>query len=162
MQDYHQLDIWNRAMDYAVAVYEFIPSLPEQEKYNLASQLRRAVTSAPLNIAEGCGAASKGASPWLDGRATMPGRQAKDLFRRILPESQWEQFGATETLVIKHCEPPIRDRLNQEGLTAERDHSIECSAEFLQCALNGSGFGDITGATRMLQMLYLWAAIRRH
>jgi hypothetical protein len=32
--------------------------LPEQEKYNLASQLRRAVTSAPLNIAEGCGAAS--------------------------------------------------------------------------------------------------------
>jgi len=55
MQDYHQLDIWNRAMDYAVAVYEFATALPEQEKYNLASQLRRAVASAPLNIAEGCG-----------------------------------------------------------------------------------------------------------
>jgi four helix bundle protein len=50
--------IWNRAMDYAVAVYEFVTSLPDEEKYNLASQLRRAVTSAPLNIAEGCGAAS--------------------------------------------------------------------------------------------------------
>ena len=58
MQNYHQLDVWNRAMDYAVAVYDFVASLPEQEKYNLASQLRRAVTSAPLNIAEGCGAAS--------------------------------------------------------------------------------------------------------
>jgi len=58
MQDYHQLEIWNRAMDYAVAVYQFVASLPEQEKYNLASQLRRAVTSAPLNIAEGCGAVS--------------------------------------------------------------------------------------------------------
>ena len=58
MQDYHQLDIWNRAMDYAAAVYRFAARLPEQEKYNLASQLRRAVTSAPLNIAEGCGAAS--------------------------------------------------------------------------------------------------------
>jgi len=58
MQDYHQLDIWHCAMDYAVAVYEFVTTLPEQEKYNLASQLRRAVTSAPLNIAEGCGAAS--------------------------------------------------------------------------------------------------------
>jgi four helix bundle protein len=58
MQDYHQLDIWNRAMDYAVAVYQFAAALPELEKYNLASQLRRAVTSAPLNIAEGCGAAS--------------------------------------------------------------------------------------------------------
>ena len=58
MQDYHQLDIWKRAMDYAVAIYEFVACLPEHEKYNLASQLRRAVTSAPLNIAEGCGAAS--------------------------------------------------------------------------------------------------------
>jgi len=58
MQDYHQLDIWNRAMDYAVAIYEFAASLPEAEKYNLASQLRRAVTSVPLNIAEGCGTAS--------------------------------------------------------------------------------------------------------
>jgi len=58
MQDYHQLDSWHRAMDYAVAIYEFVATLPEQEKYNLASQLRRAVTSAPLNIAEGCGAAS--------------------------------------------------------------------------------------------------------
>jgi four helix bundle protein len=57
MQDYHQLDIWNRAMDYTVAIYEFVVSLPEQEKYNLASQLRRAATSAPLNITEGCGAA---------------------------------------------------------------------------------------------------------
>src|SRR5688572_27112733 len=56
MQDYHQLDIWNRAMNYAVVVYKFAASLPEQEKYNLASQLRRAVSSAPLNIAEGCGA----------------------------------------------------------------------------------------------------------
>jgi four helix bundle protein len=45
-------------MDYAVAIYEFVASLPEHEKYNLASQLRRAVTSAPLNIAEGCGAGS--------------------------------------------------------------------------------------------------------
>lgn len=58
MQDYHQLDIWNRAMDYCVAIYELTARLPAEEKYNLASQLRRAVTSVPLNIAEGCGAAS--------------------------------------------------------------------------------------------------------
>jgi four helix bundle protein len=58
MQDYHQLDIWNRAMDYVVSVYEFVAILPMEEKYNLASQLRRAATSAPLNIAEGCGTTS--------------------------------------------------------------------------------------------------------
>ena len=58
MQDYHQLDIWNRAMDYAVNVYAFAASLPELEKYNLASQLHHAVTSAPLNIAKDCDAAN--------------------------------------------------------------------------------------------------------
>jgi four helix bundle protein len=56
MQDYHQPEIWARAMDYSVAIYEFVADLPPEEKYNLASQLRRAATSAPLNIAEGGGA----------------------------------------------------------------------------------------------------------
>jgi four helix bundle protein len=54
-QDYHQLDIWNRAMDYAASIYEFTANLPSEEKYNLSSQLRRAAVSAPLNIAEGSG-----------------------------------------------------------------------------------------------------------
>ena len=58
MQDYHQLDIWNRAMDYAVTVYELTAVLPQEEKYNLGHQLRKAVTSSPLNIAEGCGSAT--------------------------------------------------------------------------------------------------------
>jgi len=55
MQDYHQLDIWNRSMNDAVSVYELAATLPQEEKYNLGNQLRKAVTSAPLNIAEGCG-----------------------------------------------------------------------------------------------------------
>jgi four helix bundle protein len=59
MQDYHQLDIWNRAMDYAEAIYQFTAMLTGEEKYNLALQLRRAVTSVALNIAEGCGTTSK-------------------------------------------------------------------------------------------------------
>jgi four helix bundle protein len=58
MQDYHQLDIWNRAMDYAVSVYKLAAALPAEEKYNLGNQLRKAVISVPLNIAEGCGSAS--------------------------------------------------------------------------------------------------------
>jgi four helix bundle protein len=53
MQDYHSLDVWNRAMDYAVSVYKLAAELPQEEKYNLAHQLRKAVTSAPLNMAEG-------------------------------------------------------------------------------------------------------------
>jgi four helix bundle protein len=55
MQDYHQLDVWNRAMAYTVQVYEFAAKLPADERYNLAAQVRRAAVSVPLNIAEGAG-----------------------------------------------------------------------------------------------------------
>src|SRR5262245_43809850 len=60
MQDYHLLDIWQRSMDYAVRIYEFTGRLPADERYNLISQLRRAATSVPLNIAEGSGCATSG------------------------------------------------------------------------------------------------------
>jgi four helix bundle protein len=60
MQDYHQLEIWQRAMAYAVELYQFCAQLPGDERYNLTVQLRKAATSVPLNIAEGSGCASNG------------------------------------------------------------------------------------------------------
>lgn len=58
MQDYHQLDIWHRAMDYTVKIYAFSAQLPADERFNLVAQLRKAAISVPLNIAEGCGCAT--------------------------------------------------------------------------------------------------------
>lgn len=55
MQDYHDLEIWRRGMDYAVRVYEWSAQLPQTERYNLNAQVRKAVVSVPLNIAEGAG-----------------------------------------------------------------------------------------------------------
>ena len=53
LQDYRKLAIWNRAMDYAVEIYKLSARLPSMEKYGLTSQIRRAVCSISLNIAEG-------------------------------------------------------------------------------------------------------------
>ena len=51
-----KLDAWQKAREFANAIYrDVIPLLPSEEKYNLASQLRRAATSIPANIAEGYG-----------------------------------------------------------------------------------------------------------
>jgi four helix bundle protein len=57
MRDYHDLEIWQRAMTYAVSIYRFTAHLPDAERFNLTSQLRKAATSVPLNIAEGSGCA---------------------------------------------------------------------------------------------------------
>ena len=59
MQDYHRLEIWERGMNYAVEIYRLAAKLPVAERYNLASQITRAATSVPLNIAEGCGCTTK-------------------------------------------------------------------------------------------------------
>jgi four helix bundle protein len=52
------LILWHRAMDLAVLAYRCCSSLPRHETFGLASQLRRAASSIPSNIAEGCGRTS--------------------------------------------------------------------------------------------------------
>jgi four helix bundle protein len=58
MQDYHQLKVWQRAMNYAAELYKFTAQLPSDERYNLTVQLRRAGVSVVLNIAEGAASAT--------------------------------------------------------------------------------------------------------
>jgi four helix bundle protein len=59
MQDYRNLEVWQRAMDYVAEIYRFSSAFPEGERFNMASQIRRAATSIPLNISEGAGCESK-------------------------------------------------------------------------------------------------------
>ena len=55
IKDFRDLDAWQVAMDLAVSVYTFIERLPGCERFELASQMRRAAVSVPSNIAEGEG-----------------------------------------------------------------------------------------------------------
>ena len=59
MQDYRNLEVWQKSMDYVVEIYRFSSSFPEGERFNMTSQIRRAATSIPLNIAEGAGCQTK-------------------------------------------------------------------------------------------------------
>ena len=50
---FEKLDIWKKSMDLGENIYSLTKSFPKEEMYNLTSQIRRAVDSIALNIAEG-------------------------------------------------------------------------------------------------------------
>jgi len=52
---YRDLDVWQKSMKLAVAVYALTADFPKHELYGLTSQMRRAAVSVPANIAEGRG-----------------------------------------------------------------------------------------------------------
>ena len=58
MQDFRQLKVWEKAHHFVLAVYRETSSFPVDERFGLTSQIRRASTSIPTNIAEGCGRSS--------------------------------------------------------------------------------------------------------
>ena len=57
MKTYRELKVWQKAIDLVVACYELTKEFPDDERYGLTSQLRRAAVSVPANVAEGqsCG-----------------------------------------------------------------------------------------------------------
>ena len=50
---YKELKVYKRSYKAAKAIYEMTRKYPEEEKYGITNQLRRASLSIPLNIAEG-------------------------------------------------------------------------------------------------------------
>ena len=55
MQNYKDLKVWEKAHQFTLEVYEVTKLFPKEELYSLTNQLRRAASSIPANIAEGCG-----------------------------------------------------------------------------------------------------------
>ncbi len=53
MGDSRKLEVWEIAHKQTVKIYKFTQKLPEEEKFGLTSQLRRAAVSVESNIAEG-------------------------------------------------------------------------------------------------------------
>lgn len=51
--DFKGLDVWRLSMDLAVDLYGLIRQLPNEERFGLCDQIRRAAISVPSNIAEG-------------------------------------------------------------------------------------------------------------
>ena len=50
---YKDLEVWKEAIDLTILIYEITNNFPDEEKYGIISQIRRAVVAIPSNIAEG-------------------------------------------------------------------------------------------------------------
>lgn len=52
-QNYKDLAVWQKGIALAKAIYQLTSKFPDEEKFGLVSQMRRAAVSIPSNIAEG-------------------------------------------------------------------------------------------------------------
>ena len=55
MKDFRELQVWQKAHELTLAVYQITANFPREELYGLTAQLRRAGSSIAANLAEGCG-----------------------------------------------------------------------------------------------------------
>jgi four helix bundle protein len=55
MQDFRNLEVWQRARKLNRTIYQLTAGFPASETFGLRSQIRRASVSICANIAEGCG-----------------------------------------------------------------------------------------------------------
>ena len=55
MRDFKKYDIWKLSHLFTLKIYDLTKSYPKDEIYGLISQIRRASSSIPTNISEGCG-----------------------------------------------------------------------------------------------------------
>ena len=60
IQSYKDLGVYEKSYTLALEMYRESANLPAEERYGLISQIKRAATSIPLNIAEGYGKRKSG------------------------------------------------------------------------------------------------------
>ena len=59
VSSHRDLIVWQKSMDLVVEVYRLLRSMPDEERFSLIDQMRRAAISIPSNIAEGFGRESR-------------------------------------------------------------------------------------------------------
>jgi four helix bundle protein len=59
IQDFHKLMVWEKAHTWVLKIYRLTKRFPDDDRFGLTSQLRRAAASIPANIAEACGRGGK-------------------------------------------------------------------------------------------------------
>lgn len=119
MKDFRKLQVWEKAHQLALTLYHVTAAFPRDEMYGLASQMRRAASSIPSNIAEGCGpdgdaelsrfcCIARGSASELEYQILL----ARDL--KLIQPDDYEQL-AQRTTEIKRMLTVLVQKLNAES-----------------------------------------------
>ena len=119
MKDFRNLKVWEKAHQLALSLYPVTASFPRQEAYGLVSQIRRAASSIPSNIAEGCG---REGDPELARFCIIARGSATELEYQLLlahdltfiQPKDYEQLSA-QTVEIKRMLTVLVQKLTAEG-----------------------------------------------
>jgi four helix bundle protein len=123
IESFRDLDAWKLAMDLAEQDYRFTRSFPREEMFSLTSQIRRAASSVPANIAGGYGRETT--REYLRSLRIAQGRLKElethiELARRVgLVETDADleirELADRTGRVLRALIRSLRDRLIQEG-----------------------------------------------
>src|SRR6266481_1847132 len=119
MKDFRKLMVWEKAHQLTLAIYQVTAAFPSEETYGLTSQMRRAASSIPSNIAEGCGrdgdaelsrfcTIARGSASELEYQLLL----ARDL--KLIQLNDYEQL-SQQTIEIKRMLTVFVQKLNAES-----------------------------------------------
>ena len=119
MKDFRKLLVWDKAHRLTLAIYHVTATLPREETYGLLSQMRRAASSIPSNIAEGCGrdgdaelsrfcVMARGSASELEYQLLL----SRDL--KLIQSQEYEQL-TQQTVEIKRMLTVLVQKLNAES-----------------------------------------------
>ena len=93
MIDFKTLRVWEVFHEIALDIYRITRKFPLEELYGLTSQMRKSATSAPTNIAEGCG---RNTDPDLAKFSTIAMGSASELEYQLLLSRDLEYIDQDE------------------------------------------------------------------
>jgi hypothetical protein len=125
MFGFEKLEVWQRSIEFADAVYSATRSFPADERFGLTNQMRRAAVSISSNIAEGSARISrKDFARFIESLAKLArgGQgQACDLsvpIRRALPRRSFRRQAPSDKLHGSNLPDSVRGGQRVTGMTA--------------------------------------------
>lgn len=114
VSSYKDLIVWQKSMLLVKEIYLITKEMPDEEKFGLTSQIRRAVVSIPSNIAEGWGRNSKGSyiNHLKISNGSLCETETQILIIEMLAYLEKSKLDASKNL-LKECSKMLKSIINK-------------------------------------------------